>query len=1018
MSRHALDILGLTILGGGLIFGQNANSPYVLKTFAGSFPLGDGGPATQALLSAPRAVVTDNSGNVYVLDPGNYRIRKFTPGGAISTVVQLGVAVNDMKLGKDGNFYLTASGLVYKLSPTGTVTVLAGNGTPGFSGDGGPAAQAQVGVAQGIVLDSAGNIYFAEPSRIREITLDGNIHTVAGTATAGYNGDNQAATSAQLSYPTGLGIDSSNNLYIADNENYRIRKVSNGVITTFAGSGVGDHPINGPATASPIGIPGAVTADGSGNVFVSDLSFSEIYKIGTDGNLTQVAGTPTFAYSDGPATSTYVISPQGLAPDGSGGLYIAETGGNRVRQLSGGNVLTIAGRLHYAGDGGTATSALFGTVLDTVADAQGNVYILDSSNYRIRKVAPNGTISTFAGNGLPGNPTDGATAASAALPQMISMTIDGQGNFYLGTFQKIYKINAAGVISTFAGDPSAATGSGDGGPATKAQLNVATGLAADSVGNIYVGDCCNSRVRKISPSGIITAFAGTAGTPGYSGDGGLATSARLAGPGILTADAAGNVYIGDSGNNAVRMVTPGGIISTVAGNGTAGSPADGAPAKSPLTAAAGLTVDGAGNLYIMSTNYSIYRVNTAGIIHVVSGSGTAPVADGVLANTTTGFNGKGIKVDSNGDLLVADPSGNVIRKLVFDAPSGVAIADGNNQTGTVGTTLPKPLKVTVNGRGGVPVPGATVIFAVTSGDATLSAHSSLTDSTGTAGIGVTFGSTPGSVNIAVAVAGTGFGTQFTLTSTAVNSNGGAPAITLVANAFGDAPLIAPNMWVEIKGSNLAPASDSRIWLGPDFVNNQLPTQLDGVSVTVNGKPAYVYFISPAQVNILTPPDALPSSVQVQVTVGGVQSNITTVSAQPQSLSFFEFVSSAGLHYVYGRHANDNSLIGPPGLFPSAPSITTPVKPGETIYVAGTGFGPTDVQVVSGALTQSGNLPLPFPVVKIGGIQASVTFAGLIAVGTYQINLVVPSNVPDGDLPLTATYDGLNIQSNLLITVQH
>ena len=127
MSCHALNILGL-ILGGGLVFGQNANSPYVLRTFARSFPLGDGGPATQALLSAPHAVVTDNSGNVFVLDPGNYRIRKFTPGGAISTVVQLGVYVNDMKLGKDGNFYLTASGLVYKLSPAGTVTVLAGNG--------------------------------------------------------------------------------------------------------------------------------------------------------------------------------------------------------------------------------------------------------------------------------------------------------------------------------------------------------------------------------------------------------------------------------------------------------------------------------------------------------------------------------------------------------------------------------------------------------------------------------------------------------------------------------------------------------------------------------------------------------------------------------------------------------------------------------------------------------------------------------------------------------------------------
>jgi uncharacterized protein (TIGR03437 family) len=239
-------------------------------------------------------------------------------------------------------------------------------------------------------------------------------------------------------------------------------------------------------------------------------------------------------------------------------------------------------------------------------------------------------------------------------------------------------------------------------------------------------------------------------------------------------------------------------------------------------------------------------------------------------------------------------------------------------------------------------------------------------------------------------------------------------ITLVANAFGDTPVIAPNTWVEIKGTNLALPGDTRIWQGADFMNNQLPTQLDGVSVTVNGKNAFLYYISPTQVNVLTPPDALPSSTQVQLTNNGVKSNVAVVQAQPQSLSFFEFVSSGGLHYVYGRRQSDNSLIGPTSLFAG---LSTPVKPGDPIYVAATGFGTTDVPIVSGALTQSGNLPQPFPVVKIGGIQASVSFAGLVAVGTYQINLVVPPNLPDGDLPLTATYNGLSTQPNLLITIQ-
>jgi uncharacterized protein (TIGR03437 family) len=238
----------------------------------------------------------------------------------------------------------------------------------------------------------------------------------------------------------------------------------------------------------------------------------------------------------------------------------------------------------------------------------------------------------------------------------------------------------------------------------------------------------------------------------------------------------------------------------------------------------------------------------------------------------------------------------------------------------------------------------------------------------------------------------------------------APLISLVANAFGDIPLIAPNTWVEIKGSSLAPTT--RIWLDKDFVGIPpvLPTQLDGVSVMVNGKSAFVYFISLTQVNILTPPDALSGSVQVQLTTAGATSNIASVQTQALSLSFFEFVSTAGKHYVYGRHLADNSVVGLPG--------TTPVKPGETIYVATTGFGPTDTAVVSGAITQSGTLPTPWPVVQVGGVPANVRFAGLVSPGTYIVTFDVPTNVPDGELALTATYKGLSIQPNLLITVQH
>jgi uncharacterized protein (TIGR03437 family) len=223
-----------------------------------------------------------------------------------------------------------------------------------------------------------------------------------------------------------------------------------------------------------------------------------------------------------------------------------------------------------------------------------------------------------------------------------------------------------------------------------------------------------------------------------------------------------------------------------------------------------------------------------------------------------------------------------------------------------------------------------------------------------------------------------------------------PAITLVANAEGEVPLIAPNTWVEIKGANLAPAGDSRIWPGSDFAGNQMPTQLDGVSVKVNGKSAFIYYISLAQVNILTPPDALPGTVEVQLTTGGIPSSPVTVQAQAVSPSFFIFGAGP---YVAAQHA-DGSYLGPASLYPGQ---TTPAKPVETIVLYPTGFGPQPL--VNGSPAQGGTLS-PLPVVKIGGVNATVTFAGLVASGEFRCNVVVPASLADGDQPVTATVNGV------------
>ena len=236
-----------------------------------------------------------------------------------------------------------------------------------------------------------------------------------------------------------------------------------------------------------------------------------------------------------------------------------------------------------------------------------------------------------------------------------------------------------------------------------------------------------------------------------------------------------------------------------------------------------------------------------------------------------------------------------------------------------------------------------------------------------------------------------------------------PTVTLVANAEGGVSTIAPNTWVEIKRSNLGPAGDTRIWQSSDFVNNQLPTSLDGLGVTVNGVPAYLYYISPTQVNILTPPNAISGSVPVQLSDNGVISASFMAQAQAESPSFFVF---GGGPYIAATHV-DGAYIGPTSLYPG---LTTPAQPGETIVMYGNGFGSTSTLVVSGSETQSGTLS-SLPVITIGGVSATVSFAGLVVPGEFQFNVVVPTSLANGDQPVTAMYNGLTTQAGTRITVQ-
>lgn len=1012
---------------------QTNSFPYVLKNFAGSFPLGDGGPAASALLYTPTAVALDGSGDIFILDSNNYRIRKITPDGTITTAVQLETYGNDLKVGPDGSFYLTSAALVTKINPNagvapyGQVTVIAGTGNAGTSGDGVPANTANLSSnTGGVALDKTGNIYFVDGNRVRQVTTDGLIHTVAGTGTAGYNGDNQTAVTAQLNQPWGLAVDSSNNLYIADQFNSRVRKVSNGGITTIAGNGTLGTAVDGPATATPLGTPFGLTVDSSGNVYITDIGLFWAIKISATGNLSHVAGngpgTVDFGYSDGAATGSYLDYPAGLAVDGSGNLYITELNGNRVRQVAAGNLSTFAGKLHYAGDGGPAVSALLNYPIDVALDGKGNAFITDSANYRIREVLTNGTINTVAGTGIPDTPDDGSQASSAPLPDMWAMANDASGNLYLATTHKVLEISAAGVVSTVAGTGGFGD-TGDGGPANKATFEFLTGIAVDGAGNIYVADSETNRIRKISAAdGSISAFAGT-GKTGYFGDNGPAASAMLnlyySYPAPMAVDAHGNVYIGDFGNSVVRMVNSSGLITTVAGTGKFGGPVNGAAAKSSmLSSPYGLTLDSLGNLYIVAALYSaIYRVDTSGTIQQISGGGSAAPADGLLATASAGFSGGGIRADANLDLYVADPSGMIARKLVYNSPLGVSIVSGNNQSGPAGLTLPAPVVVAVNGRAGTGVAGATVNFSVTSGAATLSANSATADVNGMAQMTVTLGplgaAGSGTVIITAAVAGSNVPpVSFTLFATQPNPNCpiAAPAITSVRSStdFGGLPSFASGSWLEVKGSNLA--TDSRSWTGADFLAGATPTSLDGTSVTIDGIPAYVSYISPQQVNVLAPAD--PATGQVQVTATNCAGTSAAYAIQKNTLAPGLLAPASfnlgGKQYLAATLPDGVTYVGSPGY--------NATKPGDLLQTYGIGFGPVNPPVSAGAAATQPDA-IPNFTLAFGSTPAAVSYAGLApgVIGIYQFNFTTP-NVPSGDYQIVVNAGTTAVQQTVYLTV--
>jgi hypothetical protein len=670
----------------------------VITTIAGGGP--NDMPAIQANLQSPSAIALDTAGNLYIVAPFQNQ--------------------------------------VFKVDAAGILTVLAGDGAPAFRGDGGAAREASLNTPSGVAVDVAGNVYISDlgNSRIRRVdAATGTIATIAGTGAPVFGGDGGPAAGARVNRPSGLAFDSHDNLYIADSENGRVRRIdaATGVITTVAGGGAltGDGVA---ATNASLTSVQDVVLDSAGNLFVCEAGRSRVRRVdAATGLIVTVAGSGIAGFSGdgGPATAAQLRFPRGIELDDSGNLLIADRVNHRVRRVSAatGIITTVAGTgvSGFSGDGGAAVTARFAQPSDVAVLPGGDILVADTQNARIRVIrASTGAAQTVAGNGWERFGGDGFPATSASLFQPGGLAQDAGGNLYIAETgsQRIRRVDAAsGLITSVAGNGFGGF-SGDGGPATGARLLFPRDVAVDAAGNLFIADASNDRVRRVdAATGIITTVAGG----GFVSDphGSVATNARLSALASMAFDRSGNLLLVD--NRRIRRVLPGAdglitgasdeIIVIVAGTGHAGFSGDGGPATSAgLGRPVAVALDATGDLLIADNETHRIRRVTAGedglitgavdeIISTVAGSGVAGFSgDGGPATIARLNEPVNLTTDSFGDLFIAERGNQRVRRIrsatgIIDTVAGTGAFGFNGDGGPAfGATLANPTSMLMDGR--------------------------------------------------------------------------------------------------------------------------------------------------------------------------------------------------------------------------------------------------------------------------------------------------------------------------------
>ena len=739
---------------------------------------GDGGIATTGKIYQPYSMAADGFGNVFIADSSNNRIRKVTTSGVMTTVAGTGVASfsgeggaatnariyspNGVAFDASGNLYIadTGNNRIRKVDTNGIITTVAGKSSAGFSGDGGAATNATLYNPYGITVDTNGNLFIADSlnNRIRKVDTNGVITTTAGKSSSAFSGDGGAATNAGMS-TFGVAVDAGGNIIVADRSNNRVRRVdAYGFITTIAGSGASTVSGDGGAATNAGITASGVAVDNYGDVYIADRSNNRIRRVDPYGIITTVAGTSGYGYSgDGsPATNSLLYSPIGIALDSYGRILIADTFNNRIRRFGQGPTLVLdAANATNAGNYTLVVNSSFGSMTSVVATL--TVLLPPAiTSQPMNQTAGLGSNATFSvtvagtsplayqwqmsGTNLPSqtnqscnlsgvqwsdagnyaviitNNYGSITSVVATLTVGVPPTIIRQPNNQIvlvgsnsvlsvqvagdGLFTYQWQFNGTNlppVITTVAGTNGGGY-SGDGGAATNARLGLPQGVAVDAAGNVFIADYSNNRVRKVDAYGIITTVAGT-GTQGNGGNGGPATSATLYRPTGVTFDSRGNLLISEYGNGDVRKVDINGIITRTAGTGSVNVSNDGSQATNTgFDTITWTALDASGAMYLNeSMHCRIRKVATNGIVSTLAGNTSFITGgfsgDGGVATNAQLNNPNGVALDTVGNVFIADFSNGRVRKVDLNGIISTVVGGGsgyiNGQPGTNTASSPK-----------------------------------------------------------------------------------------------------------------------------------------------------------------------------------------------------------------------------------------------------------------------------------------------------------------------------------------